>query len=49
MELYLKKTMYSMTYTVKYVNTYKTEKPKNKGKIGCLFKMRLNGKKIIPL
>ena len=48
--------MYSMTYrmveiysTVKYVNTYKTMKPKNKGKIGCLFKMRLNEKKIIPL
>ena len=34
--------------TVKYVNTYKTEKPKNEGKIGCLFKMRLN-KKNIPL
>ena len=33
--------------TVKYVNTYKTEKPKNKGKIGCLFKMRLN-KKTFP-
>ena len=35
--------------TVKYVNTYKTEKPKNKGKIGCLFKMILNKKKHSPV
>ena len=31
--------------TVKYLNTYKTEVPKNNGKIGCVFKMRLNEKK----
>ena len=41
--------MVEIDSTVKYVITYKTKKLWNMGKIGCLFKIRLNETKIITL